>query len=91
LRANQDLCRELLGVELSKEQQTSDWGAAELTDDQLTYAASDVLYLHRIRERLDEMLAREGRSELAAACFKFVQTRALLDLSGWREVDIFAH
>jgi ribonuclease D len=86
-----DLCRDLLGVELSKQQQSSDWGAAELADEQLRYAASDVLYLHRLRERLDEMLAREGRSEIARRCFEFLPTRALLDLAGWPELDIFAH
>lgn len=85
-----DLCRELLGVDLSKEQQSSDWGAATLTKDQLGYAAADVLYLHALREKLDEMLAREGRSELAAVCFDFLPTRALLDLAGWPG-DIFEH
>jgi ribonuclease D len=86
-----DLCKELLGVELSKQQQSSDWGAAELTDEQLKYAASDVLYLHQLRAKLDEMLAREGRTELAQACFDFLPARALLDLEGWPEIDIFAH
>ncbi|MGB8274786.1 MAG: ribonuclease H-like domain-containing protein [Alphaproteobacteria bacterium] len=86
-----DLCKELLGVDLSKQQQSSDWGAAELTEEQLTYAASDVLYLHALRERLDDMLAREGRSELAEACFRFLPARALLDLAGWAEQDIFEH
>ena len=86
-----DLCRELLGKELSKQQQSSDWGAADLTQEQLKYAASDVLYLHEIRARLDEMLAREGRSELAQSCFAFLPTRSDLDLAGWDEVDIFAH
>ncbi len=86
-----DLCRELLNVEISKEQQSSDWGAAALSDDQLNYAAQDVLYLHRLRERLDQMLARKGRTELAAACFAFVPVRARLDLAGWPDVDIFAH
>ncbi len=86
-----DLCRDLLGVELSKEQQSSDWGAAELTPAQLKYAASDVLHLHALRAKLDEMLAREGRRELADACFKFLPTRAELDLAGWPEEDIFAH
>jgi ribonuclease D len=86
-----DLCRDLLGVELSKQQQTSDWGAAELTREQLKYAASDVLYLHRLRDRLDEMLAREGRQELAEACFAFLPTRAALDRIGWADTDIFAH
>jgi ribonuclease D len=86
-----DLCKELLGIELSKEQQTSDWGAAELTPAQLKYAASDVLHLHALRTKLDELLAREGRRELAEACFRFLPTRAELDLAGWPEEDIFAH
>ena len=86
-----DLCRDLLNVELSKEQQSSDWGAAELTPAQLKYAASDVLHLHALRAKLDEMLAREGRREIAEACFRFLPTRALLDLAGWPEDDIFAH
>ena len=86
-----DLCRDLLGVDLSKQQQSSDWGAAELTDEQLRYAASDVLHLHALRTKLDVMLAREGRSALAAACFEFLPSRALLDLAGWPEEDIFAH
>lgn len=86
-----DLCRELLGVDLSKQQQTSDWGASELTQEQLRYAASDVLYLHELKQRLDAMLARERRTELAQACFRFLPTRAELDLAGWGEVDIFEH
>jgi ribonuclease D len=86
-----DLARELLGIELSKEQQSSDWGAAELTQAQLKYAAADVLHLHAMRARLDEMLAREGRTAIAAACFAFLPTRALLDLGGWPEEDIFQH
>ena len=86
-----DVARELAGVELSKAQQSSDWGSAELSKDQLAYAASDVLYLHTIRDRLDAMLAREGRADLAQACFDFLPTRARLDLGGWEEVDIFAH
>ncbi len=86
-----DLCKDLLGVELSKEQQTSDWGAAELSQAQLKYAANDVLHLHALRAKLDELLAREGRRELAEACFKFLPTRAELDLAGWPEEDIFAH
>ena len=81
----------MLGVDLSKQMQSSDWGAPKLTDEQLRYAASDVLHLHRLRIALDAMLAREGRSELAAACFDFLPTRAVLDLKGWRETDIFAH
>lgn len=86
-----DLCRELLGVELSKQQQSSDWGAAELSDEQLNYAASDVLYLHRLKAVLDEMLEREGRRDLAQACFDFLPARAALDLAGWSDVDILAH
>jgi ribonuclease D len=85
------LVSELLGVDLSKQQQTSDWGAAELTEAQLGYAASDVLYLHRLKEELEARLAREGRSEFAQACFDFLPTRAGLDLMGWPETDIFAH
>ncbi|GFO81810.1 MAG: 3'-5' exonuclease [Methyloceanibacter sp.] len=86
-----DLCRELLGIELSKQQQSSDWGAAELSADQRNYAASDVLYLHALKERLDGMLEREGREHLARACFSFLPTRAELDLEGWADMDIFAH
>jgi len=86
-----DLVRELLGVELSKQQQSSDWGAATLSEAQIDYAASDVLYLHQLREKLDEMLAREGRGMLAQACFDFLPARAALDLEGWPETDIFAH
>ena len=86
-----DLCRDLIGVEISKQQQTSDWGAPELKPEQIQYAVSDVLYLHRLKERLDIMLEREGRTELAQACFDFLPTRAALDLAGWPEVDIFAH
>jgi len=86
-----DLVRELLGVELSKEQQSSDWGAATLTEKQLAYAANDVAYLHQLKTVLDAMLAREGRTELAQACFDFLPARAGLDLAGWEEVDIFAH
>ncbi len=86
-----DLCKDLLGVDLSKEQQSSDWGAAELSQAQLKYAASDVLHLHALKARLDEMLAREGRRELAEACFRFLPIRAELDLAGWPEEDIFAH
>ena len=86
-----DLCRELLGIEISKEQQSSDWGAANLLPEQLDYAAQDVLYLHRLRERLDEMLAREGRTDLASKCFGFLPARAALDLAGWPDQDIFAH
>ncbi len=86
-----DLCRDLLGVEISKQQQSSDWGAAELSQEQLRYAATDVLYLHRLREALDGILEREGRSELARACFEFLPARAALDLAGWDDVDIFAH
>ena len=86
-----DLCKELLGVDLSKQQQMSDWGAPDLTQEQLTYAASDVLYLHALRQKLDTMLAREGRLELALACFAFLPIRAQLDLAGFAEVDIFEH
>ena len=86
-----DLCKELLGIELKKEQQSSDWGAAELTQEQLRYAAADVLHLHALKAVLDEMLAREGRTALAQACFDFLPVRAELDLAGWAEVDIFAH
>lgn len=86
-----DLVREVLGRDMSKEQQSSDWGAAELTDAQLNYAASDVLHLHALKEKLDLMLAREGRVEIAQSCFDFLPTRAALDLAGWEEVDIFAH
>ena len=83
--------RELLGVELSKEQQSSDWGAKELTEKQLSYAANDVAYLHQLKTVLDAMLAREGRTHLAQACFDFLPARAELDLAGWEDVDIFAH
>jgi ribonuclease D len=86
-----DLVKELLGTDLSKEQQSSDWGAPELSEKQLAYAANDVAYLHRLKEALDVMLAREGRTELAKACFGFLPTRAELDLAGWPDVDIFAH
>jgi ribonuclease D len=86
-----ELCKELLGVDLQKQQQTSDWGADVLSEAQLAYAASDVLHLHALKERLDSMLAREGRGELAAACFGFLGARAELDLGGWDEPDIFAH
>ncbi|HEY2758657.1 MAG TPA: ribonuclease D [Pseudolabrys sp.] len=86
-----DLSRELLGVDLSKQQQSSDWGADTLTDAQVAYAASDVLHLHALRERLDTMLAREGRTELAAACFNFLPNRVQLDLAGWAREDIFSH
>jgi ribonuclease D len=86
-----DLVRELLGVEISKQQQSSDWAAETLSDAQLAYAASDVLHLHALRDKLEGMLAREDRSELAAACFSFLPTRAQLDLAGWPETDIFSH
>jgi ribonuclease D len=86
-----DVVRECAGVELSKAQQSSDWGAKELTPAQLEYAASDVLYLHAVKARLDDMLEREGRTELAKACFDFLPTRSALDLAGWDEMDIFAH
>ena len=86
-----DVTREMVGVDLSKAQQSSDWGAAVLSDDQVAYAASDVLHLHAVRARLDAMLAREGRDGLARACFDFLPHRALLDVAGWEESDIFAH
>jgi ribonuclease D len=86
-----DLCRDLLGVDISKQQQTSDWGADTLSEDQKVYAASDVLHLHALKEKLDALLAREGRLELARACFDFLPYRAALDLSGWEDPDIFAH
>ena len=86
-----DLVREVLGHDLSKQQQLSDWGAPGLTDAQLSYAASDVLYLHALREKLDAMLAREGREKLAAACFRFLPDRVRLDLAGFADEDIFAH
>ncbi len=86
-----DLARELLGIDLSKQQQSSDWGAAVLTDAQLAYAASDVLHLHALRASLDAMLRREGRQDLAEACFGFLPARARLDLMGWDEPDVFSH
>jgi len=86
-----DLSRELLGVDMSKQQQSSDWGAEKLSDAQLAYAASDVLHLHELKDKLDVMLAREGRAELAASCFRFLPDRARLDLAGWAHEDIFAH
>jgi ribonuclease D len=86
-----DLVREVLGIDLSKQQQLSDWGAAELTDAQVAYAASDVQHLHALKARLDAMLAREGREQLAAACFRFLPDRVRLDLAGWAADDIFAH
>jgi len=86
-----DLARELIGIDLSKQQQLSDWGADELTDAQVAYAATDVLHLHALKEKLDAMLARENRSELAAACFRFLPDRARLDLAGWAAQDIFSH
>jgi ribonuclease D len=86
-----DLIRDLLGIEISKQQQLSDWGAETLTDAQVAYAASDVLHLHALKGRLDTLLAREGREELAAACFRFLPDRARLDLAGWASEDIFAH
>ncbi|MEM6622420.1 MAG: ribonuclease H-like domain-containing protein [Pseudomonadota bacterium] len=85
------LCQELLGIDISKQQQSSDWGAEKLTDVQLEYAASDVLYLHQLREVLDIRIAREGRTDVAKACFRFLPDRAMLDLQGWPELDIFAH
>ncbi|MBY6155116.1 ribonuclease D [Vannielia litorea] len=85
------LCQELIGVDISKQQQSSDWGAPELTEAQQSYAASDVLHLHQLRDVLNERLEREGRMELAQSCFGFLPTRAKLDLAGWPEIDIFAH
>ena len=86
-----DLCREMLGIDLSKQQQSSDWGSDDLSDAQVAYAASDVLHLHALRVKLDTLLLREGRADLAAECFAFLPTRARLDLQGWAESDIFAH
>ena len=86
-----DLCKDLLNADLSKQQQSSDWGAETLTEEQLRYASSDVLHLHALQSRLDVMLAREGREQLARACFDFLPHRVLLDLDGWSEQDIFAH
>jgi ribonuclease D len=86
-----DLVRELLGIDLSKAQQSSDWGAAELSPEQLAYAATDVIHLHALKARLDAMLVREGRKDLAQACFDFLPQRALLDVAGWDDVDIFDH
>ena len=86
-----DLAREILGVDLSKQQQSSDWGAEQLSDAQVAYAATDVLHLHALKVKLDVMLAREGRTELAAACFGFLPDRVRLDLAGWAEQDIFSH
>lgn len=86
-----DLVKELLKVDLSKEQQSSDWGARDLTEQQLAYAANDVAYLHQLKTALDAMLAREGRTELAQACFDFLPSRTALDLGGWEDIDIFAH
>lgn len=86
-----DLCKELIGVDLSKQQQTSDWGADLLSDEQLAYAASDVLHLHALKAKLDALLEREGRTELAEAAFRFLPTRARLDVAGWPEIDIFEH
>lgn len=86
-----ELVKEMLGQDLSKQQQSSDWGAPDINDAQREYAASDVRYLHRLREQLDQRLARENRTDLAQACFDFLPARAMLDLAGWSEVDIFAH
>ncbi|WP_439817050.1 ribonuclease D [Zavarzinia sp. CC-PAN008] len=86
-----ELVKELASVDLSKQMQSSDWGSDELSEAQLAYAASDVLYLHQLKRRLDQVLQREGRAELAQACFDFLPTRALLDLGGWEEPDIFSH
>ncbi len=86
-----DLIKELLGIELNKQQQSSDWGAHVLSDAQKQYAAQDVIYLHELKSRLDQMLEREGRLDIARACFDFVPVRAALDLAGWTEEDVFAH
>ena len=86
-----DVCRELLNIELNKQQQSSDWGAETLSQDQLNYAAGDVLHLHALKEKLDDMLEREGRADLAQKCFEFLPTRAALDLAGWPAIDIFEH
>ncbi|MCS5595799.1 MAG: ribonuclease D [Pseudomonadota bacterium] len=86
-----ELCRELISVDISKQQQSSDWGADELSKDQLSYAASDVFYLHRLKEKLDALLTREGRMDIAQECFSFLNTRADLDIIGWNDIDIFAH
>jgi len=86
-----DLCKELLNIELSKQMQSSDWGSETLTEQQVNYAASDVLYLHKIKEELDKILIRENRMELAEHCFKFLKYRVTLDLAGWNNQDIFAH
>jgi ribonuclease D len=86
-----DLTRDLISLDLSKEQQTSDWGAATLTQDQMNYAASDVLHLHKLKDRLDGMLKREGRTELAKQVMEFLPIRATLDIEGWRDIDVFAH
>jgi ribonuclease D len=86
-----DLTRDLLGIEVSKQQQLTDWGAEELTEAQVAYAASDVLHLHALKAKLDSLLAREGREELAAACFRFLPDRVRLDLAGWAAEDVFAH
>ena len=86
-----DLCKDFLGIELSKQQQSSDWGIGELTTEQVDYAAADVLYLHRIKAEMDRILAREGRASLAEACFRFLPDRAELDVAGWADEDIFNH
>lgn len=86
-----DVCRELLGIEISKQQQSSDWGATDLTPEQQEYAANDVLHLHALKEKMDETLKREGRMELARRCFDFLPVRAQLDLEGWAGIDIFEH
>ncbi len=86
-----DLCKELLGIEISKQQQSSDWGAETLSAEQVDYASADVLYLHRLKAEMDRLLARENRTELAKACFNFLPDRAALDVAGWADEDIFAH
>lgn len=86
-----DLCKDMLGIDISKQQQSSDWGAAQLSKEQLSYAAQDVLHLHELKRRFDELLVREGRTAIAEACFRFLPDRAMLDLQGWPDEDIFAH
>lgn len=86
-----DVCKQFLGIDMNKQQQSSDWGAEELSEEQQNYAANDVLYLHQLKEKFDEILAREGRTELAQACFDFLPVRAELDLAGWADTDIFEH
>ena len=86
-----DLCKDLLKIDINKQSQTSDWGSDELTDEQINYAASDVIYLHEIKEKLDKMIKREGKEHLANACFEYLSTRAEFDILGWQDKDIFQH